>query len=106
VTRIDIQPHDLEAVIAILRRRVPDRLVRAFGSRATGKAKPFSDLDLAVMGEVPLPTEVLARLADDFDESSLPFKVDVVDWASASDTFRRIIDRQAVEIKPAGRGSA
>ena len=100
--RVDVQPRDLETVLRILRAHLPDRAVRAFGSRVTGKAKPFSDLDLAVMGDTPVPASTLARLADDFDESDLPFKVDIVDWASTGESFRRIIEAQAVKLVDAG----
>lgn len=48
-----ISPHHLEIVKAILRKHVPDREVYYFGSRATGTAKKFSDLDLAVIGTTP-----------------------------------------------------
>jgi len=39
----------------ILHRSVPDRSIWAFGSRVTGKARCYSDLDLVVMGDRPLP---------------------------------------------------
>lgn len=95
---IDARPEDLDAVREILRRHVPTRRVVVFGSRATGRSKRFSDLDLAILGEVPVPSSLLAALADEFDESTLPFKVDVVDWATISPSFREIIARDAVTL--------
>lgn len=62
----------------ILARHVPEREVRAFGSRVAEPAKKFFDLDLAVMGGTPLPFTVIADLEEDFSESNLPFKVDDV----------------------------
>ena len=96
---IDVGPKDLEKVLAILDRHLPGRAVRAFGSRVAGKAKAFSDLDLAVMGEEPLPAAVLADLREEFRESDLPFKVDVVDWAATRCDFRRIIEREFVVLR-------
>jgi predicted nucleotidyltransferase len=84
VRPIDVNPRDLDIVRAILRRHVPDREVVAFGSRATWTAKEFSDLDLAVMGDEPVPHRVLGAMADHFDESDLPFKVDIVEWATTN----------------------
>nr|WP_194301130.1 nucleotidyltransferase domain-containing protein [Acetobacter lambici] len=78
----------------ILNEIVPDREVRAFGSRVTGKAKPFSDLDLAVMGDEPLSLETRARLEDAFSESELPWKVDVLDWALIDVEFQNIISKK------------
>ncbi|WP_291366558.1 nucleotidyltransferase family protein [Acetobacter sp. UBA5411] len=77
-------------MLRILNEIVPDREVRAFGSRVTGKAKPFSDLDLAVMGDEPLSLETRARLEEAFSESDLPWKVDVLDWALMDEGFLRL----------------
>nr|WP_249204530.1 nucleotidyltransferase domain-containing protein [Acetobacter thailandicus] len=82
----------------ILNEIVPDREVRAFGSRVTGKAKPFSDLDLAIMGDEPLPLETRARLEEAFSDSELPWKVDVLDWTLAEIEFQKIIHESEINI--------
>lgn len=96
---IAVTPLELDLVRAILALHVPEREVRAFGSRVAGPAKKFSDLDLVVMGDTPLPSSVLADLEEGFRESDLPFKVDVVDWATTKETFRRIIEREYVVVQ-------
>ncbi len=88
----DIQPAHLAVVRGILRRHVPDREARIYGSRATGSARAASDLDLVILGEEPLSFEALAALRDDFSESDLPYRVDVTDWASLSPSFRALIE--------------
>jgi predicted nucleotidyltransferase len=93
VPSINVEPRDLKTVRAILARHVPNRQVRVFGSRVGGSAKPFSDLDLVIMGDDPLPPAVLADLSEDFSESDLSFKVDLVEWASTSPPFREIIEQ-------------
>jgi type I restriction enzyme S subunit len=98
---IDVSPNDFAIVQHVLRRYVPDRDVVAFGSRATWTAKPSSDLDLAVLGETPIPPATMAAMKDAFDESSLPFKVDLVDWAATKDAFRQIIRRDQILLKSA-----
>jgi predicted nucleotidyltransferase len=98
---IDLPAPDLETVRGILARRIPEREVWAFGSRVSGKAKPYSDLDLAILGEEPLSLADLAALAEDFDESPLPFKVDLVDWATTGTAFRDVIRREAVVVREA-----
>lgn len=100
---IDIQPEQWLIVQDILRRHVPECEVWAFGSRATRKAKPFSDLDIAVIAAHPLPLSVSASLAADFSESDLPWKVDVVDWATASAAFRDIMRRSYVKLQEPGK---
>ena len=98
--RLDIRPDLLRLVQDILQRHVPDREVRAFGSRVKGAARPSSDLDLVVMGDEPLPLPVYAALLDDFEQSDLPWRVDVVDWATTAESFRRIIEQAWVGVQP------
>ncbi|MGH8467942.1 MAG: restriction endonuclease subunit S [Gammaproteobacteria bacterium] len=100
---IDIRPDHWVIVADILRRHVPDREVWAFGSRAKWNDKEYSDLDLAVIGETPLSLSVSAALSSDFSGSDLPFKVDVVDWATISESFRQIIERDKVVLQEGKR---
>ncbi|MDR1452716.1 MAG: nucleotidyltransferase domain-containing protein [Candidatus Margulisbacteria bacterium] len=74
-----------------------DAAVYIFGSRATGKARQYSDLDIAVdnFGQ-PLPPRTLLRLSIDFDNSLLPYKVDVVDLNNISPEFQSIIKKDLV----------
>jgi predicted nucleotidyltransferase len=97
--RLELRPGELELVRGILQRHVPEREVWAFGSRVQGNAKPFSDLDLAVLGEQPLELSMQAELAEEFSESDLPFKVDIVDWATTSERFRQIIRKEYVVLQ-------
>ncbi len=96
---IDIRPDHWEIVRGILQKHVPGYEVWAFGSRARWTAKAYSDLDLAIITDKPLPLSVSAALSDDFSESDLPYRVDVVDWATTSESFREIIERDRVVVK-------
>ena len=98
---IDINPYHLEIVTQILHEHVPDCEVRAFGSRATWTSKEYSDLDLAIVGSGPLKWRTLGELRDAFEESYLPFRVDVLDWHDISDNFRKIIEADCTAIKKA-----
>lgn len=93
---IDIQPEHWEIVRGILQKHVPQHAVRAFGSRATHRAKKYSDLDIAIITNQSLSLDAHAILCDDFSESDLPWRVDVVDWATTSEAFRKIIARDHV----------
>ena len=96
---IDVTDTDWLIIQAILRAHVPDYTVWAFGSRATGSAKKFSDLDLAIIGEQPIGLNLSSRLAEAFAESNLPYKVDLVDWATTSEAFKKIIERDKVVVQ-------
>ena len=80
---------------------VPNVEVWAFGSRAKYVAKPYSDLDLALITRQPMTLEQLANISEAFENSDLPIRVDVVDWAATSEAFRKIITQDKVVIQPA-----
>lgn len=101
---IDIRPDHWEIVQSVLHRHVPQHEVWAFGSRAKWTAKEYSDLDLAVITDKSLPLDVIVGLSDDFSESDLPYKVDVVDWATTNESFKKIIERDRVVVQKVGRG--
>ena len=58
---IDIRPDHWEIVQRILQEHVPNLEVWAFGSRAKWNAKAFSDLDLAIITDEPLPIDKIGR---------------------------------------------
>jgi len=88
---------DLTIVWAILRRALPpNATVWVFGSRAKGTAKKASDLDLAIDAGRPLTRAESISLWDEFEESDLPYRVDVVDLHTISESFREIIEQDKV----------
>ncbi len=70
-----------------------------FGSRATGKHREFSDLDICLKASEKIPDEEIAKLRFAFQESNLPYVVDIVDWSSISEDFRKIIAKDAIKIQ-------
>lgn len=99
--KIDLNSHDWEEVRRILKTHVSEYDVWAFGSPVEWSAKVYSDLDLAVITEYPLPLAKKADLKAAFDESDLTIRVDIVDWATTSEKFRKIIERNKVVIQEA-----
>lgn len=94
---IDLRPEHLAIVRNILQIHVPDRVVEVFGSRVQGRTKKASDLDLVIMGDNPLDIRTFGNLQEAFSESDLPMKVDIVEWARTSASFRKIIEEQKVK---------
>lgn len=88
---INITEHQLNLVQSILVEQLPHTPVWVFGSRIKGTAKPYSDLDLALLTDKPLSIRQLRQLEEAFSDSALPFKVDLIDWASCSESFKQII---------------
>ena len=58
---IDLRPEHMKIVQTILGSTVPRHDVWAFGSRVSGSAREFSDLDLAIVADRPLDFELLGR---------------------------------------------
>ena len=52
----------------ILQTYIPNEEVWAFGSRVIGKSKKFSDLDLVIKSDTPLPTLTQFNLKEAFSE--------------------------------------
>ena len=90
---IHLSENELKTVQAILGRFIPDKKVVVFGSRLNAtKVKPFSDLDLCIMGKPPLSLVLMAELKEAFSESDLPFRIDVLNYFETSEEFQKIID--------------
>ena len=89
--RIDLSAEHRVQVLDIIRRRLPDARVWVYGSRAKGRARRYSDLDLMLdAGGQPIPLNIMGDLDEDFDESNLPIIVDLHDMAL---TEARFLDR-------------
>ena len=95
---LDLEARYLDEVRRILNRHAPAARAWAFGSRTSGRAKRFSDLDVALESEGGVSVETLARLRDAFSESDLPIKVDVVDWNALDPEFREVIAPRRVQL--------
>jgi predicted nucleotidyltransferase len=100
---IQLTDQELTEVKNILKAHIPESEVWAFGSRVSGKAKKFSDLDLVIFTKNRMDIKKLFALMNDFAESSLPFKVDIVDWSEIDQNFREIINKYHVVIQNSTR---
>lgn len=89
---IDLAPADLALVRRLVQQHLPGRRVQVFGSRSAGRAKPFSDLDLAVVDDAGLSGEALADLRAALDDSELPIRVDLLTWSDAPPSLRAAIE--------------
>ena len=103
---VDIRPDHLAIVQDILRTHLPAGFkVWVFGSRANWTTKDSSDLDLAVEGPAKLDHKAMVGFEVAFEESDLPYTVDVVDLKAVSSDFRQIVEDQRVLLTAAGSGA-
>jgi predicted nucleotidyltransferase len=99
-----VSEHRLIVLSIIAEHLPPETQIWAFGSRATGRARRYSDLDLANDAGRRLTIDETAVLREAFDECDLPYRVDIVDWHAINDRFQRAIADQRVPLMLAGAG--
>jgi predicted nucleotidyltransferase len=98
-TLLDITDEHARIVRDILRTHLPESAqIWVFGSRATGRARRYSDLDIAIDAGQRLTLDESAILAEAFGDSDLPYRVDIVDWQEIDAHFRHLIDAERVKL--------
>lgn len=70
--------------------------VYIFGSRANGKFKDFSDIDIAVKLKSLQANLLISKIREDLEESDLPFKVDLVNWNEIAKEYLPNIKKQKI----------
>lgn len=97
---IDIQPKHLTSVLDILKTHIPQNAkIYVFGSRAKGCAKEYSDLDLAIdLDGEKLGFNLECKIKTAFENSLIPYTVDVVDLNAISDSFKTNIENDLIEL--------
>jgi type I restriction enzyme S subunit len=101
---IDITPAQRKELLGLLSRHLPGTAVWAFGSRVKWTSRPDSDLDLVAFS-ASQQQDHIAALKEALEESSLPFRVDLLVWDDIPESFRENIQRAYVVLveEPAGK---
>ena len=92
---IDITAEQRKTVLALLARHLPNTSVWVYGSRVKWTARPESDLDLVVFAR-PEQSGRVSGLREAFEESNLPFRVDLFVWDDVPEQFRKQIEAEHV----------
>ena len=98
---IDLTDAQRRTVLALLSQYLPNTTVWAYGSRVKWTSRPASDLDLVVFA-TPSQSARLAELREAFDESDLPFQVDLFVWDDVSSDTRERIEAEYVVLAEGG----
>lgn len=94
---IDISPVHRKIVCDILRKYLAaSAKVWVFGSRADWTTKNSSDLDLALECESKLDYKITRALEDAFEDSDLPYTVDIVNLNTVNPKFKQIINKNKI----------
>lgn len=85
-------------IVEILKKYTPNAKYFVFGSRSKGNYSQYSDIDIALdFGEIA-PIETLDKIRLEFNNSTLPIEVDIVDLNSIDENFKNIIKENLTEI--------
>ena len=88
-----LEQKHIELIKTILKEYLQkDQKVYVFGSRSTGNYKRYSDLDLAIEGDIDI-----IKLSSEFKDSSLPIDIDIVLIEDLSNEFFENIKKDFIE---------
>lgn len=73
--------------------------VYLFGSRAKNTARRNSDIDIALLSNKIDISVIASQLRENFEESSTPYQVDIVDLNSADEAMKQKILKEAISWK-------
>ena len=92
---IDITAEQRKTVLALLASHLPNTTAWVYGSRVKWTSGPKSDLDMVVFAG-PEQSGRVSGLREAFEESNLPFRVDLFVWDDVSEQFRKQIEAEHV----------
>ena len=92
---IDITDDQRKVVYALIERHLPNTTTWVYGSRAKWTARPQSDLDMVIFATPEQNSQVFG-LREAFEESNLPFRVDLFVWDDVPERFRKHIKQDYV----------
>ena len=98
---IDITAEQRKTVLSLLSGHLPDTEAWVYGSRVRWTSRPESDLDLVVFAS-PEQARGVSDLREAFEESNLPFRVDLFVWDEVPESFRERIEQEHVVVLEKG----
>ncbi len=87
---IDISAKQRETILTLLERYLPDTTAWVYGSRGKWTSRPQSDLDLVVFATSD-QRHWIGSLREAFEDSDLPFRVELFVWDDVPEEFRKQI---------------
>ncbi|MBF0446204.1 MAG: nucleotidyltransferase domain-containing protein [Magnetococcales bacterium] len=85
---MDITEEQYAILLNLINLHLPSVTVWACGSRVTGTSNAKSDLDLVIFSTKEHAANI-ASLREACEESSLPFRVDIVLWDDLPETYQQ-----------------
>ena len=94
---IDLEKKYIDFIKQAVSKSLNNYTLYIFGSRVKNRAKEYSDIDIAIDSS-ELTSEIKSKLEAYFEDSTLPYEVDIVDLNNISNNFKEIIQNDLVKI--------
>ena len=89
-----LSTRDLDSINNIFKKYPLIETVYIFGSRANGTFKSGSDIDFVIKGQT-LNQDIINHLMDDFEDSDLPYFVDILEYQKLNNPLlKEIINKE------------
>lgn len=87
----------IDIIKSIITKYLSEYDLYLFGSRAKGTAREYSDIDLAISSK-ELNSLIKSQIEIDFENSLIPWKIDVVDLNNIDDNFKSLIENTMIKL--------
>ena len=99
--KFGLDKRHLDFILRVLKDNIPQKDAKfyIFGSRAKENYKEYSDVDIAVkLPDKKLSADILGKILLEFNDSTLPYEVDVIDLNAIDEKFKSLIKNSLVEL--------
>ena len=92
-----LEDRHLNFIKETLKKYIPNSNAKfyIFGSRAKGTYKEYSDVDIAIDSS-DLTSDIKSKLELEFENSTFPYEVDIVDLNNIKENFKNLIQDDLV----------
>jgi len=85
-----------KTLLSIIHKFLPNCKVYLFGSRARKEHDEGADIDLSLDNEDPIDLNVIYKIKNEIEESTIPLFVDIVDINNADEAIKKEIENEGI----------
>ena len=94
---IDLDKKYIDIIKKTINSELSNYKLYIFGSRVKGNAKKYSDIDLAIESN-ELTDKIKSRLDFLFENSTIPYEIDIINLNTITENFRNCIINDLVRL--------
>jgi len=85
-----------KTLLSIIQEFLPNCKVYLFGSRARQEHDEGADIDLALDNKKPIDLNIIYKIKNKIEESTIPLFVDIVDINNADEAIKKEIENEGI----------